>query len=525
MTDNNSTNNSSTLDNLLQIDDEEPKADSSNYHNSSIPEEVKLAETTLTKHTVVTSPWSRLLIIALPFGLVFLTIFLMLNGLFNPTLQPLPSSLQPKNSSEALDKLDQKDGDVYAKLALNQQQNELSKINKDKSSKPSNPQRSVKKEEKVVNPGATSPRTQQQQPTPRTRTSYYEEPRRSFISTRVSPTTTTVSARVKSLDPDAELNRLRSIGSYGKIADTDTSLLERESPLPKRVFTQTEQVNQSDNDFSNSQPKVTEISQQNTPNSIEKIIPRWESEIKTTKHVTLANNYLPQENQILQEKQTRYLTVGEFASGVLVTPVVKQQADVRNNIQNNLQQNDDGRRFVARLTEDLHDNNADVAIPSGSLLAVEVISVTGGSYATVQVTSIIKDNTEYPISNGAISVLGQDGKPLIAQQFHDSGGEIARYDLTVGLVSGLGQVGTILNQSDSSSTVSSSSGGTFTSNVTSKESRNIGGAFLQGAFGKLSDIIGKRAQTSTQEIAARPNVWYIPQGTKVTFLVNRSLEV
>ena len=208
-----------------------------------------------------------------------------------------------------------------------------------------------------------------------------------------------------------------------------------------------------------------------------------------------------------------------------MTPVIKEQQSENTRFQQQQETPDDGKRYVARLTADLHDNYGKVAIHKGTLLALVALQVDGGSYATVQVTSIIKDNTEYPISSGAISVLGQGGKPLIAKQFQNKGGSIARYDLTVGLVGGLSQVGTILNQSDSSTSSVNSATGTFSSSTTSNSQRNIGGAFLQGAFGKLNDIIGKRAEQSTQEIAARPNVWYIPQGTKVTFIVNRSLEL
>lgn len=518
MTDNNSTNHSSTIDNLLQIDDEYRNlADSYSHHQSETGEELELDSPVVTKHTVVTSPWSRLLIIALPFGVTFLAIFWMLNGVFNPTKQPPPIAEQPKNSSETLDKLEEKDGDVYAKLALNQQEDELSKINKDKSQKS---QPSVMKTEKVVEKSPTPPPAQE--PTPRTRASYPPEPRRSFISARVDPTIAKNSARIlKPIDPTSELNRLRSIGSYGKIASSDTSLLERESLLPKRVFTQTQQVNQSNN---YGEPTITEISQKNTPNSIEKISPRWQPPTKATKPITLANNYLPQESQILQEKQTRYLTVGEFASGVLVTPVVKQQADTRDT-RNERLQTSDGRRFVAQLTEDLHDNYGDVAIIAGSLLAVEVVSIDGGNYAQVQVTSIIKDKTEYLITKGAISVQGSGGKPLIAKRFQDLGGEIRQYDLTVGVLGGLAKVGEVLTQPDSQSSTQNSSIGSFSSSVTQNNRRDIGGALLNGAFGKLSDIVGSRAEQSTQEILARPNVWYIPQGTKVTFLVNRSLEL
>ncbi|MBC6435722.1 TrbI/VirB10 family protein [Nostoc sp. HG1] len=510
---------SSTIDDFLKIDDD---SKASAMNSDSTPQEISSEleldnPSVLTKHTVVTSPWSRLLIIALPFGLTFLAIFWLINGIFNPDSRDGTKITEEPKSSETREQVDQKDGDVYAKLALNQQQDELNKINKNKSEKP---ETSVVKTERVVEKSPPQPSVQQPQQRTNlpTRTSYQTEPRRSFVKKRANnPTPSKVS--VRPIDPTTEFNRLRNIGSYGKIADADTNIQREFLPDPAFV---PKKVHSSPIAIINGESRITDIPQENTQNSIEKIRPRWQPQIKTTKPITLANNYLPQESQILQEHQTRYLTVGKFASGVLVTPVVvKQQTDTKNN----LQQTSDSRRFVARLTQDIHDNYGDVAIKFGSLLAVEVISVDGGSYAQVQVTSIIKDTTEYPISKGAITLSGVSGKPLMAKKFQDRGGEIAQYDLTLGLVGGLAKVGEILNQPETLQSTQNSTIGNFSSSVSQNNRRDIGGALLNGAFGKLSDIIGSRTEQSTQEILNRPNVWYIPQGTQVTFLVNRTLEL
>ncbi|MBG1262489.1 TrbI/VirB10 family protein [Nostoc commune] len=476
----------------------------------------------ITRHTVSTSPWSRLGIIAIPFGLGFLVIFYFLNGIFNPGRSPEAITAKADKTSPALEKVEQKDGDVYAKLALNKQEDELNKINQSK-------------EEVFINNKpvsvAASPSTPTARPVAQTQSS---SPRRYYVPSRTNATLSSpprdqtlprISNPVRTVTPKtetptdviAEFNRLRSLGSYGKIAYTPTSnnqQISRETPnttllkvQPTNNVYTTQQIRPN---FSNS-----------TPTETEKIRPRWSADSKSDKQIA-DGNYLPQENQILQQRKTRYLVVGEFANGVLVTSVVKQQSENRFQQQQNP---DDSKRYVARLTADLHDNYGNVAIHKGTIFTLVTLQIDRGSYATVQVTSIIKDNTEYPISSGAISVLGEGGKPLLAKQFQDKRGGIAGSDLTVGLVSGLGQVGAILNQSDSSSSVVNSATGTFSSSTTSNSQRNIGGAFLQGAFGKLSDIIARRAETSNQEITARPNVWYIPQGTKITFLVNRSLEL
>jgi hypothetical protein len=506
----------STIDNLLQITDEEQLNNSQH-----INEDTDIAP--ITKHTVVTSPWSRLLVIAVPFGVGFLVIFLVLNSIFNPNQSEFKVADSTQTSSSALDKVDEKDGDVYAKLALSEQEKDLSRINTTKDEE--EPEPVTNQTEKVVssNPPAprtiSSPRPVQSTPKSINRMPPSPTPVRNFVT---PSSAIPLTRNVKTLDPTSEFERLRNIGSFGQIAYADTSITES-APLMTAVndpgLKQTQIVEEPDNAEINSKSTLV-TPQENTTDTIEKIFPRWQVEAKASKPVNLANNYLPQENQILQEKPTRYLTVGTFGHGVLITPVVKQQTD-----KDERQQTDDGRRFVAKLTQDLHDNNGDIAIESGSLLAVEVISVDGGSYAQMQVTSIIKDKTEYPISKGAISVQGNGGKPLIAKKFQDKGGEIAQYDLTVGLVGGLAKVGEIINQPDSQTSIQNSSIGGFSSSVTQNNRRNIPGAFLEGAFGKLTDIIGDRAERSTEEILARPNVWYIPQGTKVTFIVNRTLEL
>ncbi|RCJ30495.1 hypothetical protein A6769_33475 [Nostoc punctiforme NIES-2108] len=510
-----------TIDQILRFSEDTNDRQSREKPNQEDSEEFP----SITKHTVTTSPWSRLGIIAIPFGLGFLVIFYFLNGIFNPARSPEAITAKADKTSPTLEKVEQQDGDVYAKLALNKQEDELNKINQSKEE--------VKINNKPVSLAASPstptarPVAQTQSPSPRryyvpSRTnSTISSPPRNQTLPRISNPVRTVTPKTEtSTDVIAEFNRLRSLGSYGKIAYTPTSNNQQisteatsfQAPSTTRIQLQPPNsaytTQQTRPNFSNS-----------TPTEIEKIRPRWSADSKSDKQIA-DGNYLPQENQILQQRKTRYLVVGEFANGILVTSVIKQQSENRFQQQQNP---DDSKRYVARLTADLHDNYGNVAIHKGTFLAVEPLQVNGGSYVSVQVTSIIKDNTEYPISSGAISVLGEGGKPLLAKQFQDKKG--GGSDLTVGLVSGLGQVGTILNQSDSTSSVVNSATGTFSSSTTSNSQRNIGGAFLQGAFGKLSDIITRRAETSNQQITPRPNVWYIPQGTKITFLVNRSLEL
>jgi hypothetical protein len=514
---NNKNGSVSILEDLLEIDD----VNKTNGNKAPEPESLLVA----TKHTIVTSPWSRLAIIAVPFGVGFLAIFLMLNGVFNPA--PAPKIAQkPGETITATEQTqdDEGDGDARAKLALSDQEDELGRINKNKFDQPAPVP--VSQTKKVVPSSSPSPQpaprsVQNTQPRRVTQTApqqirtYTQPPTRTSFSPRPS-----IGARTLTpLDPLEQLNKLRTIGSYGKIAYTEASTSKQSSLDPAQSQAQAIQNQPNEQTDANNFDQTTP---QNSSESIEKLRPRWQATSKVNK-ITLANNYLPQESQILQGKQTRYLTVGTFASGVLVTSLI--QATVNNSGQTQTQTpTSNNTRSVARLQEDLRDNYGQVAIPSGTMLAVELALVDGGSYAAAYVRAIIKDNTEYPISAGAISVTGVGGRPLIARRFQDRGGEIARNDLFGGAVSALGKVGEIMNQPDSEEEISDE----FTGRIRTRSSgnqRNLTGALVEGFFGNISQNLSQRNQRKNEEITSRPNTWFIPQGTKVTFNVNRSLEL
>ena len=512
---NNKNGSVSTLEDLLKIDD----VNKTNGNKASEPESLLVP----TKHTFVTSPWSRLAIIAVPFGVGFLVIFLMLNGVFNPAPAPkIGLKTQEIPTTEQAQESDDGDGDARAKLALSDQEDELGRINKNKFDQPAPVPVSV--EQKVVPSNPPSPRpaprtvqnTQSRRVTqtvPQPRRTYTQPPTRTSFSPRSS-----ISARALTpLDPLEQLNKLRSIGSYGKIAYTETSTSKQSSLDPYLAQAQAIQNQPNEQADTNNFDQTTP---QNSSESIEKIRPRWQATSKVNK-ITLANNYLPQESQILQGKQTRYLTVGSFATGVIVTPLVQTTVNSSGKTQTPTSNN---TKSIAKLTQDLRDNYGQVAIPSGTKFAVELASVDGGSYAVAYVRAIIKDNTEYPISAGAISVTGVGGRPLIARRFQDRGGEIARNDLFGGAVSALGKVGEIMNQPDSEEEISDE----FTGRIRRRSSgnqRNLTGALVEGFFGNISQNLSQRNQRKNEEITSRPNTWFIPQGTKVTFNVNRSLEL
>jgi Bacterial conjugation TrbI-like protein len=522
-------NNPSTVDEILKLDDENNR-EGEDHPSNVFPLTSDLVEDDaelITKHTVVTSPWSRLGMVGIPLGGGFLVFFMLFNSIINGGNQAKKEELNKTINQPTEQALSENNGDVYAQLALSKQAEELDKIDSQKNKsqlpkveKPPTPKQEVpisRQSVAVASSPPAPPRYVQRNYSPPI--VYPSQPRNYSVARPQSITTVK-----RAVDPISELNRLRSLGSFGKInyANNVTNLNSDTLPnnqtgsnfrQPVKSQKRSADGEMKESLFSGASSNSIEIAN----DGIEKIRPRW---LKTQKSADFAaTDNASGDNSVTK---SRYLVVGQFADGVLMTPLVKEQSIEQSSTR---QSDSNTSRYLAKLTQDLYDNYGDVAIPRETLVAVSVISVNGASYAKAQVTSIIKDNTEYPIASNAISLLGEGGNPLIAKPFKDKGGELAGQDLTVGLVSGVGKVGEIINQSDSNSSVINSAVGTFSTNVTSNTRRNIGGAFLQGAFGKLGEIISQRSQVSAQEILSRPNIWYVPKGTKITFIVNRTLEL
>jgi hypothetical protein len=505
---------SSSVNEILNLDDSDD-----DDKNLALESDVDISQA-ITKETIVTSPWSKLVLIALPIGLGFLVFFFMLNGIFNraTSSKNQPNAVAEQKSNEQdpdLLRAEDKDGDVYAQLALSSQEDELAKLSKTnqkpKISASTKPKASVPSEVAKNNQALNTSSARASAPVTSPRTAYPSSP--AFSKERSLPTTRTPTPVRTPADPISELARLRSMGSFGQI-----SYALNPDAQPSEEITEQTQAYKEESIPSNetiSEDLPLSDSEQQTSIGIEKIRPLWQK--------TKARNG----NKIVSaieesgsfETRVRYLVTGQFADGVLITPLLKEQSS---NIAGQQKQDGDSRRYVARLQQDLRDNYGLIAVPKGSLLSVELTAVDNSSYAKAQVTSIIRDDAEYPISKGAITVLGAGGTPLIARPFNDKGGEIAQYDLTLGLVSGLGKVGEIINRPDSTEDIRD---GEYRSTRTSGSNRNIGGAILEGAFGSLGEILSERAKKSTDEIIDRPNIWYVPKDTKVTFIVNRTLEL
>ncbi|MBW4512180.1 MAG: hypothetical protein KME64_37660 [Scytonematopsis contorta HA4267-MV1] len=573
--------NSPSVNSLLPIDEENELEyeDNEDLEEKSLEEEDEDPAKTRTKHDFVTSPWSRLGIIGGAFGIGFLVMFLALNTMMSGGGNKKAEEQKVDKSQASSANSENKDGEILSKLALQKQQQELEALNgkkrepevkeeeEEKPEKNSKTEEKAKKEpEKADNkpPKKRTPR----EPQPARRTQYAQRepqtrpaPRRVAQRSNPEPAPTprrvaqtpppaprqmrqastantstprpSQTAQVKATDPIAELERLRMLGNLGRIeyaalnsptatpsratsraGEVETSAL----PVSEEATSPQENSNSGNRRRSNRRPERNQTPSNN--NNIEQLRPRWEpTEVASTEGQTESQTQAQQvnfseEEAILQEKTPQYLVVGEYTQATLDTPLIFAQGN---------QEQANNLRFIARLSEPLYSNTNEVAIEGGTEVVISVMSVDNSSHMRAEVTAILKDGTEYPISPGSISVLGKEGNPLIASPHNDKGDAIAGYDTTLGIISGIAKVGEIMNEPEEEITEDLPLGGSRSRRRNGN--RNMGGAFLEGFFGSVSEVIGKRNERATEEILSRPNIWFVPKNTEITIQVNKSIKL
>lgn len=568
-----SSNNQNTLqsvDGLLPIDEDRIKPTESEVEltENEDDEEGEEPAKVQTKHNFVTSPWSRLGVAGGGLGIGFIAMYALISPMMGGGNVQTAKNPEPTPTPTSTPFADDNNGELQAKLALQKQQTDLQSLNGKEEDTKTNageetPNDKKQPSEKATptnknttpakTPASTQTRVTPQQAPPPPRRSVYRQPspepviprRSAVLASRIEPAramatlprvtlptnTTTLARPVANIpstprDPLADIERLRNIGNIGRVEYGSTgnssnlvasNQVEESSSVESPRRSRRNRRN-SETVIDASTTNTQQIQQPNNTGEPEELRPRWEAVSHNTVEFTASDkqldneNFLAEEAQILEEKQAQYLVVGSSTKATLVTPLILTQGATNSNL-----------RFVARLDEPVLSNTGAVAIPSGAQVAVAINSVDAGFNIYAEVTAILKDGTEYPVPNGAISILGKGNTPLIARPFKDKGGEVARYDTTLAAVAGIAKVGEIINQPDSSTTQNLPLGGTVTS--TTGNNRNLTGAFLEGAFGALGQSISSRTQAANAEIAARPNVWYVPANTKVSILINRSIKL
>jgi Bacterial conjugation TrbI-like protein len=212
------------------------------------------------------------------------------------------------------------------------------------------------------------------------------------------------------------------------------------------------------------------------------------------------------------EPQPISLIARTNAAGVFETPLVLDDS----------KSND---RFTIALSEAIPDATGKTALPANTKLTVQIegISQTGRVQlsATTATWNQEGQTKEMTLPTGAIQIRGDQGKPLIAQQFEDKGKELAALDRGQFILSAVRGASEQLIQSNTR--VQTGGGSTV---VTQENQRpNVLAGALQGGADTLLTTIGERNKQAAEEIQQRPPIRYIAAGTPVQVFVNQSVQL
>jgi hypothetical protein len=206
------------------------------------------------------------------------------------------------------------------------------------------------------------------------------------------------------------------------------------------------------------------------------------------------------------------LIAGTNAAAVLETPLVLDDSKT-------------SERFAIALSEGIPDATGKIALPTNTRLTVQVngISQTGRVQLSAVTATWNQDSQtqEITLPPGAVQIRGDQGQPLIAQQFEDKGRELAALDRGQFVLSAVRGAAGQLTQPNTR--VQTGNGSTI---VTQENPRpNILAGAIQGGADTLLTTIAERNKRAAEEIQKRPPIRYIPAGTAVQVFVNRSIQL
>jgi Bacterial conjugation TrbI-like protein len=237
-----------------------------------------------------------------------------------------------------------------------------------------------------------------------------------------------------------------------------------------------------------------------------------EPQTKLTTWERQDSTVVPMIDPLPPEPQPTSLIAGTNAAAVFETPLVLDDS----------KSND---RFTIALSEAIPDATGKTALPANTKLTVQVegVSQTGRVQlsATTATWSQEGQTKEMTLPTGAIQIRGDQGLPLMAQQFEDKGKELATLDRGQFILSAVrGASGQLIQ---SNTRVQTGGGSTV---VTQENQRpNVLAGALQGGADTLLTTIGERNKRAAEEIQQRPRIRYIAAGTTVQVFVNQSVQL
>jgi hypothetical protein len=155
-------------------------------------------------------------------------------------------------------------------------------------------------------------------------------------------------------------------------------------------------------------------------------------------------------------------------------------------------------------------------LPTGTAIEFDFQLADNGM---IQATSkkVTYGNTEISIPPGAFILTGKDNQPLFAQIKEVNSDKLAAADLNSAIFGGAAEVGNVLVNSGSNSTVSIG-GGTAIA-TTNNGNPNILGAIFKGAFSPLTQTQISRSQAIATRLEKQSKVGYLTPGTTMQVYV------
>ncbi|MCA1994145.1 MAG: hypothetical protein LDL41_19175, partial [Coleofasciculus sp. S288] len=220
-----------------------------------------------------------------------------------------------------------------------------------------------------------------------------------------------------------------------------------------------------------------------------------------------------EESRLLAGRPYVSAQVGDSTTGVLVSPIIWSG------------EGSEDRRFVIALDKPLRSADGDLVFPAGTNLVFAITDVADNGLVQAQVVFAIVGETEYSLPEGSLTLMSEDGEPLLASGYFDNGGTIASMDISTALLGALGKVGEILNEPTNEVSSIVFNGTTSTSTSSTTRNPNLLGALLEGGAKPVLDQIMQRNQQAIQQMEKTDNVWYVSAGSKVQIFVNQSFQL
>ncbi|MGK7893727.1 MAG: hypothetical protein AB4372_08900 [Xenococcus sp. (in: cyanobacteria)] len=242
----------------------------------------------------------------------------------------------------------------------------------------------------------------------------------------------------------------------------------------------------------------------------------------------ISSSFTPGTQGILNRQPVKQTDNYQIAYGTMVTAEISLPLLWDESVTSSEQTN---KRFALTLTENLLASNGQVALAKGTVVIAETSSVNPGNrLVNASAVGIVYADKQGRIQQRSLppqqlTILGKQQQPLIAKGYFNRGGNYAKTDLLVSSLSGLGKVGEVFTEPNTSSSLVSSSFGSSVSTVVNNSNREVWSAVLDGFFNPLADRISDRSLRQEAELEKLPNLAVLEVGTEVTMIANDSFVI